>query len=228
MIKAVSFDAAGTLFRVRGSVGAAYAAVAARHGVRVDAGEIEARFRSAFRGMPPMCFPGSADAELPERERAWWRQVVKTAVDAYRFGDFEPFFDDLFEHFARAEAWELFADVTPTLSALQARGLRLALVSNFDARLERICEGLGIARCFKVMAISSRVGRAKPDPRIFGFALEHLGLAAAEAVHVGDSETEDLEGARAAGLRSILIQRDASLSESSERIRDLRELLRHV
>ena len=228
MIRAIFFDAAGTLFRVRGSVGAAYAAVAALHGVRVDAVRIEERFRSAFRGMPPMCFPGIAETQLAQRERAWWRQVVMTAFTECRFRDFEVFFNDLFEHFAQPAAWELFADVAPTLSGLQARGLQLAVVSNFDGRLTRVCDGLGIRRLFAAIVMSGRAGCAKPDPRIFAVALERLGVAASQAIHVGDSEAEDLEGARAAGVSAILIRRDAPAAECSGRIRDLRELLHHV
>ena len=228
MIKAVSLDAAGTLFRVRGSVGAAYAGVAARHGVRVDAAVIERCFRAAFRRMPPLCFPGIDGAELPQRERAWWKQVVTTAFAGCRFADFAAFFDDLFEHFARPEAWELFPDVLPTLAALRARDVRLALVSNFDGRLERLCDSLGIATDFQAIVISSRVGCAKPDPRIFMMALERLRVPPGAALHVGDSEVDDVEGARAAGLQAMLIRREEADAEAAGRIRDLRELLRHV
>ncbi len=228
MIKAVSLDAAGTLFRVRGSVGEAYATVAARHGVRLDATALEKCFRAAFRGMPPLCFPGVDSAELPQRERAWWKQVVTTAFAGCRFADFEAFFADLFEHFARPEAWELFPDVRPTLAALRARGLRLALVSNFDGRLERLCASLGIATDFQAIVMSSRVGCAKPDPRIFTLALERLQVSAGAAIHVGDSEVEDVAGARAAGLQAILIRREEPTIEAVGRIRDLRELLHHV
>ena len=228
MVRAVLFDAAGTLFRVRGSVGAAYAAVAARHGVVVTATEIEPRFRAAFGDMPPMCFPGVPEAELPQRERAWWRRVVRTAFAGYQFADFEVFFCDLFEHFARADAWELFADVKPALTELRARGTRLGVVSNFDGRLVGVCDGLGIADRFDTIVMSGRVGCAKPDPKIFGIALERLGVAAADALHVGDSETDDLRGAHAAGLRAVLIRRESPAAGRRDRVGDLRELINHL
>jgi putative hydrolase of the HAD superfamily len=75
------------------------------------------------------------------------------------------------------------------------------LVSNFDGRLLSICTGLGIAEHFDVIVISSHAGSAKPDPRIFESALQRLGVDRAEAIHVGDSEPEDVEGTHAAGLR---------------------------
>jgi putative hydrolase of the HAD superfamily len=206
-LKAVLFDAADTLFRVRGSVGAAYAAVAARHGVSVTAPDIEQRFRAAFRCMPPLAFPGAPEAELPQREYAWWQQVVTFVFTGTRFNDFDAFFADLFEYFARGDSWELFADTEPALAALRARGVRLAIVSNFDGRLAGVCESLGIAGYFDTIVMSGRVGAAKPDPRIFTVALQRLGVSAAETAHVGDSPREDVEGARSAGLQAILITR---------------------
>jgi len=224
MLKAILFDAVGTLFRVRGSVGAAYAAAAARHGVSVTADEIERRFRAAFGGMPPLCFPGVPAVELPQRERLWWRQVVTEAFAGSRFADFDGFFDDLFEYFARGEAWELFPDTRPALVALQTRGLRLGVVSNFDGRLVRVCEEIGIAHCFDAVVMSGRTGFAKPDPRIFAVALHRLGVTPPEALHVGDGMTEDVEGARAAGLRAVLIDRGLEGRDAAERVCDLHAL----
>jgi putative hydrolase of the HAD superfamily len=227
-LKAVFFDAAGTLFRVRGSVGQAYAAVAARHGVTAAAEDIERRFRSVFRDMPPMCFPGVPTEDLPEHERAWWRQVVRRAFAGFHFGGFETFFRDLFDYFARGDSWELFPDVRWTLSGLRGCSLRLAIVSNFDSRLIQICEGLDIAPFFDAVVISSQAGCAKPDPKIFAIALERIGAAPAEALHVGDSEALDVKGAEAAGLRGLLIDRQEETSDPGRRIRDLRELLEFV
>jgi putative hydrolase of the HAD superfamily len=224
-LKSIFFDAAGTLFRVRGSVGRAYATVAARHGVVVTPAVIAHRFRTAFRDMPPMCFPGVAEAETPRHERAWWRQVVTTAFAGLPFADFEQFFSDLFDYFAHAESWELFSDVIPTLSGLRSRGLRLGIVSNFDSRLTTICEGLKIAHFFDEVVMSGQVGCAKPDPRIFLIALERMDANRAEALHVGDSETLDVQGAHAAGLRAILIDRQSEATDPAHRIGDLRELL---
>ncbi len=228
MSLAVLFDAAGTLFRVRGSVGAAYARVAARYGVEVAPAEIEARLRTAFRSMAPLCFPGVAAAQLPDHERRWWRHVVADAFAGARFLDFEAFFAELFAYFAGAEAWETFADVQPTLAALQAAGIRLGIVSNFDGRLVTVCEGLHIASYFQAIVMSGRAGYAKPDPRIFAAALGRLGVTAGDTVHVGDNEVEDAQGARAAGIRAVLIQRDAvaDAGKRPDSIRDLRELLR--
>jgi putative hydrolase of the HAD superfamily len=223
VVKGILFDAAGTLFRVRGSVGQAYATIAARHGIEVDPHRTEGRFRGAFAAMPPLAFPGAAD--LPQRELAWWRQVVTAAFEGVRFSDFDAFFRDLYDYFAQADAWELFADVQPAVRALQARRIRLGVVSNFDGRLVTICKGLGLADAFETIVMSGRAGCAKPDPRIFAIALERLGVTATETLHVGDSDREDVTGARAAGLRAVLIRREGLSTISAEEVRDLRELL---
>jgi putative hydrolase of the HAD superfamily len=228
MTKAVLFDAGGTLFRVRGSVGDAYATVAARHGVTVTADEIELHFRAAFRQMPPLAFPNALPDELPQREFTWWKQLVATVFTGARFADFDAFFGELFDYFADATAWDLFPDTRPALDALKARDLRLGLVSNFDGRLIRICEGLGIAGSFDAIVMSGRAGFAKPDPRIFGIALSALGVGATEAIHVGDNEREDLEGARAAGLRGILICRDGITRSDRNRVPDLLALRERI
>jgi putative hydrolase of the HAD superfamily len=135
------------------------------------------------------------------------------------------FFSDLFNYFARADSWELFPDVIPALSGLHTRNLQLAVVSNFDSRLTPICQGLQIAGFFDAVVMSSQVGCAKPDPRIFAIALECIGVSPAEALHVGDSETLDVEGAEAAGSRALLIDRAAHASDPERRIRDLCEVL---
>lgn len=227
MVRAVLFDAAGTLFRVRGSVGAAYAAVAARHGVALAAADIERRFRATFQAMPPMCFPGIGGAQLPQHERAWWRHVVRTAFADNHFNDFEAFFSQLFAHFARPESWQLFPDVVAGLASLLARGIRLAVVSNFDGRLADLCTGLGLRIYFETIVMSARVGYAKPDPRIFTIALERLGLRAGDVIHVGDSAPLDVAGARAAGIRAILIDRHTP-AHTAACICDLRDLLRLI
>jgi putative hydrolase of the HAD superfamily len=186
---------------------------------------MDGRFRSVFRSMPPMCFPGVPVEDLQQHEHAWWREVVSAAFAGFHFDSFETFFSDLLSYFACADSWELYSDVIPALSGLRARHLRLAIVSNFDSRLTRICEGLGIARFFDAVVMSSQAGCAKPDPQIFAIALERIGVSPAEALHIGDSETLDVESAEAAGLRAFLIDRAADTSYPERRIADLREVL---
>jgi putative hydrolase of the HAD superfamily len=80
------------------------------------------------------------------------------------------------------------------------------VVSNFDSRLEGVLTGLGLADWFETVVVSSRAGAAKPSPVPFQQALAALGLSPAQAWHVGDSP-EDEAGARAAGLRCLIVRR---------------------
>jgi putative hydrolase of the HAD superfamily len=111
-----------------------------------------------------------------------------------------------------------FVDVAPALMDLRDRGLRLAVVSNWDWSLSDVLGGLGLLALFDAVITSAEVGAAKPDAAIFEAALGAVGCTAADAVHVGDSVEKDVEGARAAGLRAFLLAREGGgdLSSLSE------------
>jgi putative hydrolase of the HAD superfamily len=97
--------------------------------------------------------------------------------------------------------------VPALLAELHGLGLRLAVVSNWDPRLPGLLERLHLARWFDAVVYSSAVGVEKPDVRIFRHAVDQLGVSPAAALHVGDARLEDVEGAEAAGLRALLLDR---------------------
>jgi putative hydrolase of the HAD superfamily len=204
-VRAVSFDAAGTLFHTARPVGELYATVDARHGVDVDAAALHTRFRAAFGAAPPLAFPGAPADELRAREQAWWRDVVARVFASARFADFDAFFADLFTFFASPAAWRVDSDAHALLATLRARALTILVVSNFDARVRGVLAALGLAPLVDHVTISSEAGAAKPDPAIFHRALGDLALEPGALVHVGDTVREDLRGARAAGVRVVLV-----------------------
>jgi putative hydrolase of the HAD superfamily len=207
-IKAVFFDAAGTLFKPARRVGESYAALAAKHGMQVTAADINERFGICFDAAPRLAFPGADGDKLAALERDWWKRLVAEVFKPWDgFADFDDYFDELFAYFADPAAWSLYPEVLETLATLKERGMILDVISNFDSRLVRILEGLGAAAAFEHIFISSRVGYAKPDRQIFDAALQHHGLIPQHALHVGDSETNDLHGANNAGLRGVLVDR---------------------
>lgn len=226
----IFFDAAGTLFEVRGSAGAIYADCARRHGVELDPATVQRDFAECFSQQPPLAFPKyKSDAELRRREYEWWRHLVKQVL-GYAFtsaAPFELFFAEVFEFFRGSAAWHVYDDVRPTLMALRTRGLRMAVVSNFDSRLADLLRQLALDEFFAAVHISSRIGAAKPDPAIFRAALRFHGLPAHAAMHIGDSPREDVAGAQAAGVRAFLIdrQRDYSSTPSSLSLSSLAQLL---
>jgi putative hydrolase of the HAD superfamily len=134
--------------------------------------------------------------------------------------DFEITVDELVE----VIRFTAYPDATPALSALRDRGLRLIVVSNWDYALPRVLERCGIERMLDGVVTSAEAGARKPDPAIFVAALELAGCEAGEALHVGDTAEEDIAGARAAGIRPLLIARDGRDGDISS----LEEIDRHL
>jgi 2-haloalkanoic acid dehalogenase type II len=118
----------------------------------------------------------------------------------------------------------VFPDAPPALRALRARGLRLVVVSNWDSSLPEWLERTGLAELVDGVVSSAVVGAEKPSPRIFEVALDLAGVARGEALHVGDSMATDVGGARAAGVRAVLIARGGGAPEGVQAIRSLEEL----
>ncbi|HEY3196682.1 MAG TPA: HAD-IA family hydrolase [Nitrospirales bacterium] len=230
-LRVVFFDAAGTLFHVKGSVGQIYLDHALKYGVNVSQGALQQGFQRAFADAPPMAFSVADPKKIKACERLWWFDVVHNVF--YRAGMFEGFdqyFDEVFAYFSRPEAWTLYPETVMTLQALEQRGLELGIVSNFDSRLYEILVGLGIDRFFDSVTISSVAGAAKPSPQIFQRALTKHDASASEALHVGDSLREDAQGAAAAGLKALLLQREPEpvLLSGVETIRTLTEIVAFI
>ena len=102
--------------------------------------------------------------------------------------------------------WSVLADRSAeSLARLRQAGLKLAVVSNSDGRVEQALAAAGIRHYFDVVIDSALIGVEKPDPRIFHAALEALGVAPEEALYVGDLYDIDVLGARAAGLDAVLL-----------------------
>jgi putative hydrolase of the HAD superfamily len=216
LIRAVLFDAAGTLIELREPVGESYARIAAAHGVTISAWRLSDAFRRVFAKTEPAVFPHAAPGEIAVLEKQWWRGLVRStflaADSARRISDFDACFEELWHHFSQPQAWQPRPGSRALLADLQGRGLRTGVVSNFDGRLPAILEGLGLLSHLDAVVLPSDAGSAKPDRRIFDAALERLGVSAAEAVFVGDDAGRDLEGARAAGLAAIDVASLATLS----------------
>jgi putative hydrolase of the HAD superfamily len=230
-IQVVFFDAAGTLFTVKGSVGEIYARIARAHGKDVAVADLNAGFRRCFATTPSMAFPGAPPEQIPELERAWWRALVRQVFAPLgTFPQFSAYFDALFACFARAETWQLYPETVETLTALKASGLQLGVISNFDSRLFGLLEGLGIASLFDSVVISTQVGAAKPEREIFLQALASLHVHPDEALHVGDSYEADIIGARNAGLTAVLVDRGGKHKGAGEdlQVGSLRELVAMV
>jgi HAD superfamily hydrolase (TIGR01549 family) len=120
----------------------------------------------------------------------------------------------------------LYEDVHGALRGLRAAGYRLAVVSNWQCGLGHFCEDLGIRSYFDHVIASAEVGSAKPDRTIFDTAVRRLGVPSSKVLHIGDSIVEDLQGARAAGLHALLLDRNGDEQGSpTNALRGLEEVV---
>jgi putative hydrolase of the HAD superfamily len=213
-VRAVFFDVGGTLLRPWPSVGALYAAAAQRHGLSRTAEQMERAFHESWAALKR---PG-----LTVSRKDWWRELVFRTLGQEN----ETCFRELFEQFARAEAWQVFPDVEETLREARARGLHVGVISNWDERLHPLLQEIGLARWFDSMTISCEVGAEKPDARIFQAALQAAKVSAGEALHIGDSFNEDVRGAEAVGMPVMLIDRRGDNTRRCACIGNLRDSLR--
>jgi len=224
--KAVFFDAAGTLFTSVRPIGQSYALFAKNYGMDVSERELAQRFRICHSSSPPLAFAGVEGHRLKELERNWWKELVQNVFAPFGpFEKFDEYFSDLFEYFSRSEAWSLLDNTRETLSTLRKRGFILSVISNFDSRLFGILDGLGIASHFDSVLISSQVGYAKPDVGIFQAALTRHKLSPEETLFVGDTPEADVAGAKAAGIKGILLDPKARQDGDFIRIQNLKEVL---
>ena len=205
---AILLDVGDTLVRPDPSWRDVYAGVFMDHGIDATSEQFEAAFRAAWKEW-------EQEGPFEATEEASFARLM--ALDRLVFARLgypdlpESFFRQVDQAFRQRSAFYVFPDVIPALDALQAAGLRLAVVSNWGWAAPELLQTLELARHFEVLSISARVGYQKPHPAIFEHALELLGLAADEVVHVGDDPTADILGADRAGIAAVLIDRRGRL-----------------
>jgi len=207
MIKAISFDAVGTLFYLTKTVGDHYAYVGRQVGLDLDAQKLERAFHTAWKKMPQRA---AIDGPRENDDKGWWRELVDLVLDqvAPSLNEFDRdnLFEIAYEHFAEAGVWELYPEVLEVLEKLRPP-FQLAVISNFDGRLRFILQHLGISKFFTHIFVSSELGADKPDPEIYRRALKFIDLKPNEVLHVGDDPERDWEAASAAGLSVFQLDR---------------------
>jgi len=113
----------------------------------------------------------------------------------------------LTERFWHPHSWRTFPEVHEVLAALRARGLQLAIISNFTDALVALCETHELDGYFDVLVASAVTGAQKPDAGIFREALRRTGADPRASLHVGDNYVADILGARASGIGGVLVDR---------------------
>jgi HAD superfamily hydrolase (TIGR01549 family) len=213
-LRAVLFDVDFTLCRPGPELSAErYARVAARHGIELDAARYDDAREAAALNL-------KRHPELLHDDTIWHRFTEEIFVG---MGGPQEIASDCATEIEQgwevSENFELFEDVMPVLEELRRSALRLGLVSN---GIRDLREFVLHHRLDVDAIVGSRAhGFVKPHPTIFQAALGQLGVEPAQAVMVGDSLEEDVEGARALGLRAILMDRDDRHPDVAERLTDL-------
>ncbi len=209
-LRAVLFDAAGTLIELRESVGTSYARFAEDHGVTLPAWRLDDAFHRVIRHAPPRVYPGASAEEIVREEIAWWRAIVRStflaADSTVKFPDFDAFYAPLFDYFSTAQAWDVRAGVPAALGRLREHGFAIGVVSNFDHRLPKILQALELEPLLDLVVIPADCGFEKPDAGIFDFACERLGIASVHVAYVGDDREKDGAAAQHAGLTSFIVE----------------------
>ncbi len=217
-IRMVLFDLVGTILAPAVPVGETYAAAAARQGVRVDpaiVSETFCRTLSRYRYRPRASLPPDGD------DRAYWREVVRESLAAALDPPpeiREEIVEELYAHYGRGEAWRLYPEVREVLESLQASGLPLGVLSNWDRRARRVLADLGLIRYFSGIFLGAELGAFKPDPRFYRLVVERLRCPATAILLVGDDPENDGAAPRSCGFPSWVLRRPEMGLESLPRL----------
>jgi putative hydrolase of the HAD superfamily len=200
-IRAILFDAVGTLIYPDPPVAEVYHREAQKLGSKYSAPEIASRFRAAITRH----HQGGTNSEELEHER--WRRIVYDVIDDVDDSP-ELLLRALWQHFGSASSWRLFDDVAPTWQELARGGYLLGIASNFDSRLRTICRGHPPLDECRHIFVSSEVGCPKPELQFYRAVEERLGLRPEQILLIGDDEAADVTGPIAAGWQAIWLRRD--------------------
>jgi putative hydrolase of the HAD superfamily len=218
----VLFDAGDTLLTPAPSFQGRFVAVAAEHGLPLEEAVVDAAVAAAVRAVE---WP--SDWTDPATQRSFWVGFYQHMLaDLGHAEDGLELAEALFRSFSDPAGYKLFDDARPALDALARRGIKLGVVSNFEPWLQDVLVLEGVDHLFAAVAISGKLGVAKPDPEIFEYALEQAGAAPGATVHVGDQPVSDVDGARAVGITPVLIDRYARHPDpGAHRVTTLAELV---
>jgi len=200
-IRAVLFDAVGTLIYPDPPVAEAYHHHAERLGSKYSVDEIALRFRTAVKRH----HQGGKTSESLERER--WQRIVYDVIDDID-DPHVTLLAELWRHFGTATSWRLFDDARPAWEDLTQRGYRLGIASNFDSRLRSICRDLPPLDQSQHIFVSSEIGYPKPELRFYRTVEEQLSLRPDQILLIGDDEAADVTGPVAAGWQARWLRRD--------------------
>jgi putative hydrolase of the HAD superfamily len=216
MLRAVVFDVDFTIAQPGPDLGPeGYQRLGARYGLTLDPARYEDARRAALDTL-------ERHPELEHDEEIWVLFTERIIVGMGGSGDTYACAVEMTRAWEHAQHFDLFDDVLPVLADLRERGLKIGLLSNTARDLDRFVAHHGLE--VDAVLTSRAHGKTKPHEAIFRRMLELLDVGPDEAVMVGDSVEDDIEGAKALGIRPFLLDRDGRYPDAANRLTDLREL----
>ena len=216
MLRAVVFDVDFTLARPGPDLGPeGYRELGRRHGLELDPARYDEARAAAFAEV-------KRHPELDHDEEIWVLFTERIIRGMGGVGDTYKAAVEMEGRWANSAHFELYDDALPVLDRLREHGLLIGLLSNSSRDLHEFVAHHSL-RADAVLT-SHAHGKTKPHESIFRAMLVLLGVAADEAVMVGDTVDDDIEGARAVGMQAVLLDREGRYPERAGRLDDLREL----
>ena len=216
MLQAAVFDVDFTIARPGPDLGPdGYVRLGRRHGLELDSARYDEARRAAFTTL-------KRHPELDHDEEIWVLFTQRIIEAMGGTGDTYAAAVEMEAAWSHAQHFELYDDALPVLTALRAAGLKIGLLSNTARDLD---EFVAHHRLSVDAVLTSRAhGKTKPHETIFRHMLELLGVEPGEAVMVGDTLEDDVEGALAVGMRAVLVDREGRYPDRVGRLDDLRLL----
>src|SRR5450759_694299 len=207
-IEAVFFDVGNTLFKPYPSLEAVCREVMARFGYDPSEEELARGIKAADRYYEYRYWSDDSFwANEKDASEMWSELYAKMLEEVGIDGDRHLIGRAIYDHFGDGDRWRTYPDVVPVFERLKKEGLRLALVSNWDSRLAKLCFDMGLDRYLDAIPSSASIGLIKPDPHLFQVACERLRVRPERAIHVGDHYFADILGARSVGVNPVMIDR---------------------
>ncbi|MBV8079620.1 MAG: HAD family hydrolase [Actinobacteria bacterium] len=216
MLRAVVFDVDFTLARPGPDLGPeGYRALGARHGLALDPSLYESARAAAVAEL-------KRHPELDHDEEIWVEFTERVIIGMGGRGETRAAAVEMERRWVHSAHFELYDDALPALEWLRERGLLIGLLSNSSRDLDEFVAHHGLLA--DAVLTSHAHGKTKPHETIFRALLAKLGVQAEEALMVGDDLEADIEGARAIGMRAVLLDREGRYADVEGRLDDLREL----
>ncbi|HUG68043.1 MAG TPA: HAD-IA family hydrolase [Pirellulaceae bacterium] len=215
-VRAVVFDAVGTLIYPDPPAVVAYYGLGREHGSRLKEDDVARNFS---RVLKRHAYEPRTSQQL-ERER--WRRIVDDVFTD--LDDTEALFRQLWDHFACAASWAVYEDVPEVFTQLSLLGLVIAIGSNFDNRLHAIAQQLSPLEQVREIFVSAQLGFTKPSIEFFRAIEAQLRRQPQQLLMIGDDLSNDIEGAAQSDWRTLHLNRDLG-GPAPGTIRSLREII---